>query len=280
MAAAQLGPIAKHYEIADVPVSLFGITAAALPFALSLDRVLNGVSRPFFGWVSDHLGRENTLGVALVLEGLAILLFINYVRVPAMFVILTGLTFFAWGEIYSLFPALCGDLFGRKYATTNYGLLYTAKGTAALLVPLGSLIQHVRRKLEAGVHRGLRLRLHRGPAGALCPQAVAAALARKVRRGRRRRARSWRGRHALGARKCAATLRRCTLPVAVRGMASTIWMVLGVLNSARRSRQKRRQFILAGLAARGSTTAAATSSPQVRCGTPKQTASATAGCCK
>jgi len=142
MAAAQLGPIAKHYEIAEVPVSLFGITAAALPFALALDRVLNGVSRPFFGWVSDHLGRENTLGMALVLEGLAILLFINYVRVPAMFVILTGLTFFAWGEIYSLFPALCGDLFGRKHATTNYGLLYTAKGTAALLVPVGSLIQH------------------------------------------------------------------------------------------------------------------------------------------
>jgi OFA family oxalate/formate antiporter-like MFS transporter len=141
MAAAQLGPIAKHYEIANVPVSLFGITAAALPFALALDRILNGVSRPFFGWVSDHLGRENTLGVALVLEGLAILLFINYVRVPVMFVILTGLTFFAWGEIYSIFPALCGDLFGRKHATTNYGLLYTAKGTAALLVPVGSYIQ-------------------------------------------------------------------------------------------------------------------------------------------
>ena len=142
MAVAQLGPMARYYQIANVPVSLFGITAAALPFALKLDRILNGVSRPFFGWVSDHLGRENTLGMALVLEGLAILLFINYVRVPTMFVILTGLTFFAWGEIYSLFPALCGDLFGRKYATTNYGLLYTAKGTAALLVPVGSLIQH------------------------------------------------------------------------------------------------------------------------------------------
>jgi OFA family oxalate/formate antiporter-like MFS transporter len=100
-------------------------------------------SRPFFGWVSDHLGRENTLGTALVLEGLAILVFINFVRVPLLFVILTGLTFFAWGEIFSLFPALCGDLFGRKYATTNYGLLYTAKGTAALLVPVGSLIHQM-----------------------------------------------------------------------------------------------------------------------------------------
>ena len=190
MAAAQLGPIAKHYEIADVPVSLFGITAAALPFALSLDRVLNGVSRPFFGWVSDHLGRENTLGVALVLEGLAILLFINYVRVPAMFVILTGLTFFAWGEIYSLFPALCGDLFGRKYATTNYGLLYTAKGTAVLLVPLGSLIQQ---SAEVGspCSSWLASSTSRRPCCPLCPQAMAAPLAGKKvdRRGRRSLAR-------------------------------------------------------------------------------------------
>jgi OFA family oxalate/formate antiporter-like MFS transporter len=140
MAVAQLGPMARYYQIADVPVSLFGITAAALPFALSLERLMNGISRPFFGWLSDFLGRENTLGTALMLEGLAILLFINFVRVPVLFVILTGLTFFAWGEIYSLFPALSGDLFGRKHATTNYGLLYTAKGTAALLVPLGNHI--------------------------------------------------------------------------------------------------------------------------------------------
>src|SRR5262249_35853303 len=58
--------------------------------------------------------------------------------VPWLFVLFTGLTYFGWGQIYSLFPALSGDLFGRKYAATNYGLLYTAKGTASLLVPLGS----------------------------------------------------------------------------------------------------------------------------------------------
>jgi OFA family oxalate/formate antiporter-like MFS transporter len=140
MATAQLAPMAAHYEIANIPVSLLGVTAAALPFALSLERLMNGISRPFFGWLSDHLGRENTLGMALVLEGMAILFFINFVHQPVLFVILTGLTFFAWGEIYSLFPALCGDLFGRTHATTNYGLLYTAKGTAALLVPVGNLI--------------------------------------------------------------------------------------------------------------------------------------------
>jgi len=140
MATAQLGPIAKDFQVADNPVSLFGLTMAALPFALSLDRILNGVTRPFFGWVSDHIGRENTMFIAFGLEGIAILLLITFAHIPVLFVIFSGLTFFGWGEIYSLFPATCGDLFGKKFATTNYGLLYTAKGTASLLVPIGSLI--------------------------------------------------------------------------------------------------------------------------------------------
>jgi len=140
MATAQLGPIAKDFQVADNPVSLFGLTMAALPFALSLDRILNGVTRPFFGWVSDHIGRENTMFNAFGLEGIAILLLITFAHIPVLFVIFSGLTFFGWGEIYSLFPATCGDLFGKKFATTNYGLLYTAKGTASLLVPVGSLI--------------------------------------------------------------------------------------------------------------------------------------------
>jgi MFS transporter, OFA family, oxalate/formate antiporter len=141
MATAQLGPIARDYKVADVPVSLIGITLAALPFALSLDRILNGITRPFFGWVSDHIGRENTMFLAFGLEGIAITTLITYAHIPVLFVVLSGLVFFGWGEVYSLFPATSGDLFGRKYATTNYGLLYTAKGTASLLVPLGSYIQ-------------------------------------------------------------------------------------------------------------------------------------------
>lgn len=141
MATAQLGPIAKDYKVADIPVSLVGVTLAALPFALSLDRILNGLTRPFFGWVSDKIGRENTMFIAFGLEGIAITLLITYANVPVLFVILSGLVFFGWGEVYSLFPATCGDLFGRKYATTNYGTLYTAKGTASLLVPIGSLIK-------------------------------------------------------------------------------------------------------------------------------------------
>jgi OFA family oxalate/formate antiporter-like MFS transporter len=141
MATAQLGPIAEDFKVAKVPVSLLGLTMAALPFALSLDRILNGLTRPFFGWVSDHIGRENTMFVAFGLEGLGILLLINFAHVPVLFVVFSGLVFFAWGEIYSLFPAMCGDLFGQKFATANYGLLYTAKGTASLLVPLGNVLQ-------------------------------------------------------------------------------------------------------------------------------------------
>ncbi len=140
MATAQLGPIAKDFKIADVPVSLLGITLPALTFAATLDRVLNGVTRPFFGWVSDHIGRENTMFLSFAIEGLGIYALSQLGHNPIAFVLLTGLVFFAWGEIYSLFPATCGDTFGSKYAATNAGLLYTAKGTAALIVPYTSVL--------------------------------------------------------------------------------------------------------------------------------------------
>jgi OFA family oxalate/formate antiporter-like MFS transporter len=140
MATAQLAPIAKDFKIDTIPVSILGLTLPALQFALSIDRVLNGVTRPFFGWVSDHIGRENTMFIAFMLEGIGIYALLHFANDPLLFVILSGLVFFAWGEIYSLFPATCTDLYGRKFATTNYGLLYTAKGTAALLVPLGNVL--------------------------------------------------------------------------------------------------------------------------------------------
>jgi len=140
IATAQLTPIAKDFGISDTPVSLLGITLLALPFALSLNRVLNGISRPFFGWVSDHLGREQTMTIAFTLEGIFILLLGQFGRNPVGFVVLTGLVFFAYGEIYSLFPAICGDAYGRRFAAANSGLLYVAKGVASLVVPLSSVI--------------------------------------------------------------------------------------------------------------------------------------------
>lgn len=140
MATAQLGPIAKDFKIADVPVSLLGLTLPALTFAATIDRVLNGLTRPFFGWISDHIGRENTMFIAFAIEGVGIYALSVFGSNPVLFVLLTGLVFFAWGEIYSLFPATCGDTFGSKYAATNAGLLYTAKGTAALIVPFSSIL--------------------------------------------------------------------------------------------------------------------------------------------
>jgi OFA family oxalate/formate antiporter-like MFS transporter len=140
MATAQLAPIAKDFGIADTPVSLVGLTLPALTFALAIDRVLNGVTRPFFGWVSDIIGRELTMFIAFALEAVGILALSIYGRDPLMFVILSGLVFFAWGEIYSLFPATSADTFGTKFAAANAGMLYTAKGTASLLVPLANVV--------------------------------------------------------------------------------------------------------------------------------------------
>jgi OFA family oxalate/formate antiporter-like MFS transporter len=137
---AQLGPIAVSLGVADVPVTMLWVTLPALTFAQSMDRVLNGLTRPFFGWVSDQIGRENTMFIAFSLEAIGIYLLSAFGGGPLSFVLLSGLVFFAWGEIYSLFPAACRDTYGGKHAAANAGLLYTAKGTAALLVPLSNTL--------------------------------------------------------------------------------------------------------------------------------------------
>src|SRR6266853_6665312 len=139
MVTAQLALIAKDFKVAEIPVSLV-VTLPALTFALTIDRILNGITRPFFGWVSDNIGRELTMLIAFGLEAIGIMALGIYGRDPVTFVILTGLVFFAWGEIYSLFPSTSADAFGTEYATTNAGMLYTAKRTASLLVPRGNVL--------------------------------------------------------------------------------------------------------------------------------------------
>jgi MFS transporter, OFA family, oxalate/formate antiporter len=140
MVTAQLAPVAADFAIDNVPVSMLGLTMPALSFALSVGLVLNGLSRPFFGWVSDQIGREHTMFIAFLLEGLGIYALIQFANNPILFVLFSGLVFFAWGEIFALFPATCTDIYGRKFATANYGMLYTAKGVAALLVPLANVL--------------------------------------------------------------------------------------------------------------------------------------------
>ncbi len=138
MATAQVAPIAKFYGVDKVQM-IFGMTA--LVMAVEVDRLLNGFTRPFWGWVSDHIGRENTMAIAFSLQGIFVFLWMNLTTNPVAFVILTGLVFFSWGEIFSLFPATVGDLFGSKFATTNYGILYTAKGVASIFAgPLAAAL--------------------------------------------------------------------------------------------------------------------------------------------
>jgi MFS transporter, OFA family, oxalate/formate antiporter len=140
MTAAQIAPMAHDFEIANSPVTLAGFQMAALTFAISLDRMFDGFGRPLFGWVSDHIGREHTMCIAFGTAALMLLTLSTYGHVPIIFVLSTAIYFGVFGEIYSLFPATSCDTFGAKFATTNNGMLYTAKGTASLLVPLASVI--------------------------------------------------------------------------------------------------------------------------------------------
>jgi len=137
---AQFASIAADYGVAKSHVNLLGIVGIVLPVALVIDNVLNGLARPFFGWVSDQIGREETMFIAFMLDALAIWALAQYGHDPLMFVICSGAIYFTWGEIYSLFPATCTDAYGPKYATTNAGMLYTAKGTASLLVPFTAYV--------------------------------------------------------------------------------------------------------------------------------------------
>jgi OFA family oxalate/formate antiporter-like MFS transporter len=149
IATAQLVLMARDFKIHDVPVQLAGLALPALTFALALDRALNGVSRLFFGWVSDRIGREETMVIAFLLEALAIFAMYDLGAHPLGFVLLTGALYFAWGEIYSLFPSAVADTFGSRYAAANAGLMYTAKGVAAVAVPLSSAIVFATRDWHA-----------------------------------------------------------------------------------------------------------------------------------
>jgi OFA family oxalate/formate antiporter-like MFS transporter len=138
MATAQIALIARDFHVANT-VILFGGTA--LTVALLVDNVANGLARPLFGWISDHLGREMTMALAFGLGGISYWLLGAFGTTPWAFVVFAGLIFLTWGEIFSLFPSTCTDSFGPKYATANLSFLYTAKGVAAFLVPLANVLK-------------------------------------------------------------------------------------------------------------------------------------------
>jgi MFS transporter, OFA family, oxalate/formate antiporter len=141
MVTAEVAPIAKDYGIAGQPVSFLFIGTTVLSMALIVDNILNGLARPFFGWVSDHLGRENTMALVFTAGAASYWCLSTIGHNPIAFILSAGLVYFTWGEIYSLFPATCTDVYGAKHAATNSGLLYTAKGTAVWLAWLGSVVK-------------------------------------------------------------------------------------------------------------------------------------------
>jgi OFA family oxalate/formate antiporter-like MFS transporter len=140
MATAQIGPIAKDWGLAKLPMTVFGATLPLLTLTLSIDNICNGFTRPLCGFISDKIGRENTMFIIFVGEGLALLGMMQFGTNPYAFMTFAALIFLFWGEIFSIFPAICADTFGSKYAASNAGTLYTAKGTAALLVPVASVL--------------------------------------------------------------------------------------------------------------------------------------------
>ncbi|MGN6462982.1 MAG: oxalate/formate MFS antiporter [Pseudolabrys sp.] len=140
MSAAQLAPIARERGIADAMVVVFGMSAPAIVVALTAHNITNGVGRPLNGWISDHIGRANMMGISFAIGALCLAAFGFFGTTPISFIITDALVFLFWGDIFSLFAATVGDAFGRQYVTVNYGIMYTAKGTAALLVPLGNVL--------------------------------------------------------------------------------------------------------------------------------------------
>ena len=138
--AASMAPLAKDLGLEKVPVDLLGITMPALVFALSLNRIFDGVGRPFFGWLSDRIGREYTMALAFVIGAAALFTLGQVGTHPTAFVLVTALYFGVYGEIFSLFPATQGDTFGARFAAANAGMLYTAKGAGSMLVPVAAAI--------------------------------------------------------------------------------------------------------------------------------------------
>ena len=140
MIISQFAAFSRDFGVANVVV--FGLTA--LPLALTVDRITNGLTRPFFGWLSDRIGRENTMALAFLMEAAAVGVMVAFRNDALVFVVLSAVVFFGWGEIFSLFPSTLTDTFGTKYATTNYGFLYMAQGVGSVLGgPLAALLHDV-----------------------------------------------------------------------------------------------------------------------------------------
>ncbi len=124
LATAQVAPVART----------FGIASGVVTLSVTLNSIANGSGRFFWGWVSDHVGRERTMLIAFLLQSIALVSVISVgQRSATLFVASMAMVFFTWGEVYVLFPSALGDFFGSRYASSNYGFLYSTKGVASII---------------------------------------------------------------------------------------------------------------------------------------------------
>jgi MFS transporter, OFA family, oxalate/formate antiporter len=134
MSTANMPKLAKSFNLANAEV--LGIGLIALTAAVA--SATNAISRVLWGFISDKLGREYTMALVFALEAIFVFLVTQVTDSPVLFVAVFSLVFLCWGEIYALFPAVTGDLFGAKNAASNYGMMYTGKGVASIVGPYGA----------------------------------------------------------------------------------------------------------------------------------------------
>jgi OFA family oxalate/formate antiporter-like MFS transporter len=135
MMTAQMKPLAHTFGHDKLIV--FG-SVTFLSMALINEQIANGFTRPFWGWISDYIGRYNTMAIAFTIESTGLVLLSIFIKNPYAFMFLSALTYFAWGEIYSLFPSAITDVYGSKNSAKNYGILYTSKGVATIAAAPGA----------------------------------------------------------------------------------------------------------------------------------------------
>ncbi len=134
IATGNLSQIAKSLHVSDAKI--WGL--AIVPLAATLTSLCNALSRIVWGSVSDHLGREYTMFLTFGVEAVLVFLVTRIAGTPIGFLVLFSFIFLFWGEIYSLFSATTGDVFGSKNASANYGMVYTAKGLASIFAGFGA----------------------------------------------------------------------------------------------------------------------------------------------
>src|SRR5208283_5408432 len=134
MSTANMAKLADSFNLADAKVLGIGLIA----FTAALTSATNATSRIFWGFISDKLGREFTMALVFTLEAIFVFMVTRITDSPVLFAVVFSLVFFCWGEIYALFPAVTGDVFGAKNSASNYGMMYTSKGAASIVGGYGA----------------------------------------------------------------------------------------------------------------------------------------------